>query len=65
MTDVGPRYFTCAMCGWRGPSAWTEAEAQAEYEQLFNDPGPTERVCDKCFQQMIALKPPFRHKGSA
>lgn len=52
--------YTCAMCGEENESERSREEAWAEHDKNF--PGePHESaasVCDDCYQQMVALKPP-------
>jgi hypothetical protein len=57
--------FTCALCGWTGPKAWSDLEAAAECVELFGDlPLPEDRVqvCDPCHKRMIAEYPPDEWK---
>jgi hypothetical protein len=51
---VGRETFTCAACGGTFPNAWTDAEAQAEAEELFGDDLGEDPavVCDECYQMM-------------
>ena len=52
--------YTCARCGGRFESDWSEEEAQAEYERNF--PGataaklPREEVCDDCYKVLMARR---------
>jgi hypothetical protein len=49
---------TCACCGLVFEKGWTDAEAQAEYEQYFPvmaaSGEATETVCGDCYRQITA-----------
>lgn len=44
--------YQCARCGGKFENAWTDEEAEAEYEQLFGQPLDKNRavvLCDDCY----------------
>jgi hypothetical protein len=51
--------FTCAECGGTFEKAWSDEEARAEADENFGDElvDPVV-VCDDCYQEMVAWKPP-------
>jgi len=51
--------FTCEACGKTFPKGWSDAEADAEAQELFpgidaGDPAEAGTVCDDCFQRIMA-----------
>lgn len=65
--EPGPNEYRCDSCGNVYEKAWTDEEAQAEYEADFPtsskiDTSPAV-VCDDCYKLMIAWKSPARHEA--
>jgi hypothetical protein len=61
--SVGPKVFTCALCGGQfvQPDWWTDDDAEAEYRRNFSDeeratPGRAE-VCTPCYRVIMAAAP--------
>lgn len=50
--------YTCAACGEKCISKWSEEEAVAEYEAEFGEPFDLDavaEVCDDCYQRLMRL----------
>lgn len=53
--------YTCANCHSTYKKAWSDEEADKEFEQNF--PGSNDEkaiVCDDCYQMMIEARPPVK-----
>ena len=54
--------YVCKACGGTFEKGWSDEEEAAEYARTF--PGsaarcePMVRVCDDCYQRMLAITPP-------
>lgn len=62
MNMIGERY-ECAHCGGEYLTAWTSAEADAEYTANFPEVGadaPRSLVCDDCYRRFITVLPRLR-----
>ncbi len=59
MGEIGDVYI-CEACGESCEKAWSDTEALEELRTNFGDVSleDCERVCDDCYQAMIAIKPP-------
>jgi hypothetical protein len=59
--------YTCAVCHETFESGWTDAEARAEYEQIwkkeFRSPARKSIVCDVCYQRMKKWKTPEQYQA--
>jgi hypothetical protein len=50
------RIYTCAECGERCMSSWSEEEAEAEWRRDFPNVDPAQRVevCEDCYRTLAA-----------
>lgn len=59
MPELNPDQFQCANCGGVFEKAWTDEEAQAEYDSnpLQQDPNDdVVLVCDGCYRGMMSYE---------
>ena len=65
MTDNGPAdigkdgRFTCDECGGTFPKAWSDEEAEQEYDEVFTSAKAANIsravVCDDCYNQIMGI----------
>ena len=57
--------YTCAMCGGKFNTGWSDVEAMKEYIALFGKAALDEQmkvVCDDCFKKVITSLPKFNEE---